>query len=111
MSRRLARWMAVLWLLGAGPAVAHGPAVELSLDRVSPAAITIGAGQWVHFKNTSVTPRTMTVRAADGSFESPAMGRGEGWHHTFEDVGTHSYGVMEFPSMTGEVTVVPATSE
>ena len=98
-------------LLAATAAFAHGPSVRLSYDRVTPPKITIYAGQTIHFQNTSLTPRTLTVKAEDGSFESPPMGRGEGWHHTFEAPGSFPFAIVEFPSTKGAVVVAPKASD
>ena len=66
--QRLALLAAAL-LLTAAPAAAHGPSVKLSYGRVSPPQLGIRAGDTVHFHNHSTTPRTFTVRGADGAFE------------------------------------------
>ena len=101
----------LLVLLLAGAAAAHGPSVKLSYGSVSPPRLVIRAGDTVHFHNHSTTPRTFTVRGAGGSFESPAMARGEGWHHTFEEPCSFAYGVVEFPNMQGAIVVAPAEAE
>jgi plastocyanin len=102
-------WLAAggLCLLVALPAAAHGPSVRVAYDGIRPSEIAIRAGQTVHFQNTSSTPRSFTIVADDGSFEGPAMPRGDGWHHTFETAGRFSYHVLEYPDRKGTVIVVP----
>ena len=100
--------LAALALAGAQPATAHGPSVKLSYEGMRPTEIVIAAGQTIHFQNVSSTARTFTLVADDGSFESPSMPRGEGWHHTFETAGRFTYFVRENPDRKGVVTVAPA---
>jgi len=95
-------------LLLAGAASAHGPSVRLSYGRVAPPQLAIRAGQTVHFHNASATPRTFTVQALGGAFESPPLARGEGWHHEFTEPGSYPYAVAEFPDMQGLLIVAPA---
>ena len=95
-------------LLLAGAAAAHGPSVRLSYGKVAPPQLAVRAGQTVHFQNASATPRTFTVQAEDGAFESPPLARGEGWHHEFTEPGSFPWAVAEFPDMTGRVIVAPA---
>ena len=99
----------VLWclLLGA-EALAHGPSVRLSYNRVAPTQLAIRAGQTVHFLNASATPRSFTLQAEDGSFESPPLARGEGWHYEFTKAGSFPFGVAEFSDMRGVIIVAPA---
>jgi plastocyanin len=98
----------VICLLTATDALAHGPEVHLSYGRVSPAKVTIRVGQTVHFHNDSTTPRTFTVVADGGAFESPPLTRGEGWHHEFSEPGRYPYSISEFSDMIGLVLVAPA---
>ena len=95
-------------LLAASEALAHGPTVSLSYGRVAPAKLAIRVGQTVHFVNASTTPRTFTLVAEGGAFESPPLARGEGWHHEFAEPGAYPYSVSEFSDMVGEVVVAPA---
>ena len=99
---------AAICLLAATGALAHGPEVHLAYGRVSPSKVTIRAGQTVHFHNNSTTPRTFTVVADGGAFESPPLARGEGWHHEFSEPGSYPYSVSEFSNMVGLVLVAPA---
>lgn len=104
--RPVALIIAVLALASA--ATAHGPSVRLSYGSVAPAQLAVRAGQTVHFHNASATPRTFTVRAEGGTFESPPLARGEGYHHEFTEPGSYPYRVAEFPDMQGLVIVAPA---
>lgn len=106
MRASLAAILAVAPLL-ASPAGAHGPSVRLSYGEVKPEKIAIRAGDTVHFRNASSTPRTFTLRAEDGAFESPPLARGDDWHHEFSQAGRWRYLVVEYPDMRGEVLVAP----
>ena len=112
-SRRIAAWAGVAVCLAASTlaldARAHGPTVKLSYSRVTPERLVIRAGQTVHFHNASRTARTFTLRAEDGSIESPPLPRGEGWHHTFEEPGTFVFTAVERERL--RCTIVVAESE
>ena len=106
-SAPLLRVAAIVALLTATPAGAHGPTMRLAYDGVRPPQLAIRAGQTVHFVNASTTPRTFTLVADDSSFESPPLPRGEGWHHTFEAPGTYEIHVKEHPSLRASIVVAP----
>lgn len=101
--------LAGLCLLVAGHASAHGSTVLLSYGQVKPPRVTIRAGQTVHFRNASATPRTFTLKG--GAFESPPLARGEDWHHEFPEPGSFPYAVVEFPDMRGEIVVAPPADD
>lgn len=105
--RAAVRVAALVTWLAAMPAGAHGPTVRLAYDGVRPPRLAIRAGQVVHFVNASTTPRTFTLVADDGSFESPPLPRGEGWHHKFEEPGTHDLHVKEHPDLRSSIVVAP----
>lgn len=86
-------------------ALAHGPTVRVSYGRVVPATLTITAGQVVHFVNANAAANPVTIAAEDGSFESPTLARGEGWHRAFEKPGRFTYRVAEFSSAGGAIIV------
>ena len=92
----------------ASTAFAHGPTVRLAYDRVTPEKVAIYAGQTIHFHNASRTARTFTLRAEDGSFESPPLERGEGWHHQFDSPGTVVFVVVEYPRLGGTIVIAEA---
>ncbi len=88
------------------PAWAHGPTVRVSPGRVVPPVLTIRAGDTVHFHNASSSGAGCTVVADDGSFESPTLGRAEGYHHTFEEPGEVAFHLKESSKARGRVIVV-----
>lgn len=90
----------------AGPAAAHGPTVRVSWSGVKPGKITVRAGATVHFHNANSSGSPCTLVAEDGSFESPTLGRAEGWHHVFAKPGTFTYHVKEMTSARGTIVVV-----
>lgn len=93
-------------LAAAPPAAAHGPTVRVSWSAVKPTKLTIRVGDTVHFINANASGSPCTVVADDGSFESPTLGRAEGWHYTFEKAGTFSYQIQEMSNSRGTVVVV-----
>jgi plastocyanin len=108
MRRSLPLFVVLCCLLLGVEALAHGPTVRLSYNSVAPEQLVIRAGQTVHFVNASATPRSFTLQAEDGSFESPALDRGEGWHYEFPEAGSFQFGVAEFSDMRGVIIVAPA---
>ena len=109
MKHRLIALAAGAALLAAAlPAAAHGPTVRLTYGGPKPTQLTLSVGQTVHFQNAATTARSFTVVADDGSFESPTLARGEGWHYTFETAGSFAYHVREQPDRRGTILVVPA---
>ena len=109
MRRSLPSFVLLCGLLLGTEALAHGPSVRLSYGRVAPAQLAVRAGQTVHFHNASATPRSFTLQAEDGAFESPPLARGEGWHYEFLEAGSFHFRVAEFPDMRGVIIVAPAT--
>ena len=93
-------------LLAAPAVLAHGTSVEVGHNRISPAEVTIGVGDVVHFVNQDEMPGGHTIVADGGAFESPALGKGESWHHTFAEPGTYVYRVKQHPGATGKIVVV-----
>lgn len=92
-------------LLLPAPALAHGPTVRIAYSGVRPAQLAIAAGATVHFLNANTSGAECTIAADDGSFESPALARGEGWHHTFEKPGSYAFHVKELSGSKGLVIV------
>lgn len=84
---------------------AHGPTVALSYQSVRPATLTVRAGDTVHFRNANTGAGACTVVGDDGAFESPTLGRAEGWHHTFEEPGVYGFALRESPSARGRIVV------
>lgn len=107
MVRFLLVCLPVFALLGLAPAAwGHGVTVEIDGDRVTPSEVTVPAGTTIHFHNLPATPGRRTIVAVDGSFRSPGLSQGEGWHHTFLQPGIHSFYLREHPGTTGKVIVV-----
>jgi plastocyanin len=88
------------------PALAHGPGVRVSYRSATPNALTIEVGQTVHFQNANSAGGPCTVIEDQGAFESPTLGRAEGWHYTFTQPGSFAYHVREFPGVKGTILVV-----
>lgn len=97
--------LALLLSAPAPPAGAHGPTVRVSFSRATPAQLAIPAGATVHFLNASRGATVCTVVAEDGSFASPPLARGEGWHHTFENPGTFAFTLEQSSAVRGTIVV------
>jgi plastocyanin len=92
-------------ILIAGAALAEGVTVRVGHNRLTPAEVTVEAGTSVTFLNEDEMPGGHSVVADDGSFESPALGKGERWSHTFEKAGTIGYAIKQHPGAKGKVIV------
>lgn len=86
-------------------AMAENVTVELSHNSLKPASVSISAGDTVTFQNVVEMPGGHTIVSIEGSFESPALAKGESWSHTFEKAGTFKYQIKEHPDNMGEVVV------
>jgi hypothetical protein len=106
--RRLAVALALAGVLAAPAAWAHGATLRASFGGVKPPVLVIRAGETVHFVNANVSPGPLTIASDDGSFESPPLARGEGWHHRFDAVGRFGVHVKGFESSHGQIVVAPA---
>jgi plastocyanin len=86
-------------------ALAETTTVKIGHNRVDPAELTVQAGSTVTFGNEDQMPGGHTIVADDGSFESPALAKGEEWSHTFEKPGTYTYIIKQHPSAKGKIVV------
>jgi plastocyanin len=100
---RMAAAAAVLLL--AAPGLAGDVEVGVGHSRLEPAEITIGVGDTVTWTNRDAMPGGHSVAAEDGSFESPALGVGESFRHTFTTPGTVRYAIQEHPETQGTIVV------
>jgi plastocyanin len=97
-----------LSLFAAALAFAHGPGISIAHNKVEPAKLKIPVGQVVHFTNLVPMPGGHTIVADDGSFQSPPLNKGDGWHHTFEEPGIYGYHIKQHPKVKGTIIVEPA---
>jgi plastocyanin len=120
--RRLVLSLAFVLALGGGvayaqtvspaPTTAPAPApspvsiVHVKNFAYAPASVTINAGQTVRFVQDDDTPHTVT--AADKSFDSGNLDKGQSWTHTFATPGTYAYVCAYHAMMKGTVIVRPA---
>lgn len=99
--------LAALLLLVAGLAFAHGAGIKVTRKSFDPAKVTVPVGQVVHFTCFEHIPRGLQVVGDDGTFQSPRLARGEGFHHTFEKPGIYRYHLQQDSSVTGVIVVEP----
>ena len=96
--RRLAT---AVFVLLAAPA--HGATVDAQFDSFSPSRVDVLVGETVRWQN--VSDRTHTVTGA--FFDSGDLIPGAQFERAFPEAGTHVYGCVLHPTMTGEVAVAP----
>jgi hypothetical protein len=101
-----ATWVLLVALGWASIVYAHGPTVAVAYRGIVPPTLTIRIGEKVHFRNTNSTGSPCTVVLDDGTATGPTLGRSEGWHHPFEEVGRFPFHVKEMPSVKGVIIVV-----
>lgn len=89
--RGIALALLVGLLLGAGPALAHGPTVEIRASGLRPVLLNLFEGTTVHFANTLAAPDGIVVLIDEtGDLRSPVLKQpGDGWHYTFERSGRY----------------------
>jgi plastocyanin len=92
-------------LLVGASALGEGVTVQVGHNRLTPSQLTVEAGTTVTFENQDAMPGGHTIVADDGSFQSPALAKGETWSHAFDKPGTHAFSIKEHPSAKGSVTV------
>ncbi len=95
-------------VIGAAPAFAHGPTIEISHQEMKPPLLNLFVGTTVHFANTVAMPGGHVVVDASGTLESPPLAEpGDGWHYTFETEGTFDVFVKQHPDARARIVVVP----
>jgi hypothetical protein len=106
--RGIALALLVGLVLGAGPALAHGPTVEIRASGLSPVLLNLFEGTTVHFANTLDAPDGLVVLIdATGELRSPVLKQpGDGWHYTFERSGRFDVRVEGRPDWKMTIVVV-----
>ena len=101
--------MVLCSLFFASPTWAHGPTIKLSHSEMKPALLNLYAGTTVHFANTVKMPGGHVVVDESGTLESPPLAEpGDGWHYTFDEVGTFEIYLKQHPMAKARIVVVPA---
>ncbi len=83
--------------------VAEEHIVEMQGLEFSPARLAIQAGDTVTWVNADVLAHTTT--AADGSWDSGSLSKGDAWSFTFDGAGEFDYDCTFHPTMRGVVIV------
>ena len=95
-------------LVMAAPSFAHGPTIEITHQEMKPALLNLFVGTTVHFSNTVTMPGGHVIVDESGRIESPALAEpGDGWHFTFEAVGTYELFIRQHPEAKARIVVVP----
>jgi plastocyanin len=92
-------------LLMSSSALAESATIAVGHNRLTPSQLTVEAGTTVTFENQDAMPGGHTIVADDGSFQSPALAKGQTWSHKFDALGAHPFSIKEHPSAKGSVTV------
>ncbi len=104
--------LALAFLLFAGVARAHGPTIEISHGEMKPALLNLFVGTTVHFSNTVSMPGGHVVVDTKGQLESPPLVEpGDGWHYTFEEVGTYEVYLRQHPKTRARINVIPKKAQ
>ena len=100
----------LVWLVLMGSAVAaraHGPTVVLSEAGFKPVLLNLFEGTTVHFTNTIAGPEGVVLADEGGAFSSPPItAASDGWHYTFEKIGTFEIRVAGRPEAKLRIVVV-----
>ena len=101
--------LATIWIfLVAAPCFAHGPTIEITHQQLKPALLNLFVGTTVHFSNMVTMPGGHVIVDESGRIESPALLEpGDGWHFTFEAVGTYELFIRQHPEARARIVVVP----
>lgn len=102
MKKYLPLFAALAVGLLAVPAQAAEFTVTIKDFKFDPAALELAAGDTITFINEDSAPHTAT--AADGSFDTGALAKGESATVTVSAAGTYDYICDLHPSMEGVVT-------
>ena len=108
-NRLLALALVAAFTLAAAPALAHGPTIKISHSEMKPSLLNLYSGTTVHFDNMVTMPGGHVVIDESGTLESPPLEKpGDGWHYTFDEVGTYHVFVKQHPKAKAKIVVVPA---
>lgn len=107
--QRVGPWISFAVLICAAlPSYAHGPTIELSHEEMKPPLLNLFEGTTVHFLNTVEMEGGHVVVDDTGTIEGPPLSKpGDGWHYTFESVGTYELFIREHPAAKARIVVVP----
>ena len=97
--------IAAIAVLASATAFAEGPSVSVGHNRITPSELRVAKGTSVTFENQDEMPGGHTLVADDGSFQSPALAKGQSWSHRFDTPGTHGYSITEHPKAKASITV------
>jgi plastocyanin len=86
------------------PAAASNHAVMIEQYAYSPAALTVEQGDTVTWTNHDSVQHDVLVTSGPATFQSPMLGQGQSWSHTFTVAGSYSYICSVHPDMRGSVT-------
>lgn len=108
---RFVNWMAIgfasIGLATAAPASAHGPTVEITAAGFKPLLLNLFEGTTVHFTNVVASSEGLIVTDEAKSFASPPItADGDGWHYTFEKIGTYEIRIEQRSEAKMRIVIV-----
>ncbi len=78
--------------------------IEIKSFAFSPSTLTINVGDTITWTNKDIVSHTVTSDSGS-ELDSPALGKGKTYSHTFSTAGTFSYRCTLHPSMKGTIIV------
>ena len=78
--------------------------VKIENMKFSPAALRVGVGDRVEFRNDDLVPHTVTAKST-GAFDSGSVKPGESWTLVAKTAGGFGYTCTFHPMMVGELLV------
>ena len=103
----MAVWLASIVFSSTAPASAHGPTVEVTPAGFKPLLLNLFEGTTVHFKSSVATAGGLVISDEARTFASPPIAAdGDGWHYTFEAIGTHEIRIEQRPEAKMRIVVV-----
>ena len=105
MRKQLGLCLVLTLVFVSWPVAADEVMVHVGHNKLEPSELKVSVGTTVVFHNMDEMPGGHTIIAADGSFESPGLGKNESWSHTFNESGSYAYSIKEHPSAKGTVVV------
>ena len=104
-------WMAIgfasIVLAASAPASAHGPTVDITPTGFKPLLLNLFEGTTVHFTNSVAAPEGLVVTDEAKTFASPPIAAdGDGWHYSFEKIGSYEIRIEQRPEAKMRIVVV-----
>ncbi len=94
-----------LAVLSASPAQAANHQVKIAKYAYGPGSLSVTQGDTVTWTNLDTVEHDVVVTNGPAYFQSPMLGKGESWSHTFTTAGSYAYICSVHPDMRASVSV------